>query len=130
MFKKNAKNWPFSIFSFCYSRLEDSKSQQRLKTRKKVPEINPIFSDFQADMLMRISAFSFAKQRVIKLKNKWHTSCGSHGETLIFDLERGGFMELSASLMVLGLVGGLAFLVFISLAILDRIDSAGSTRQH
>ena len=31
-------------------------------------------------------------------------------------------MGLSASLLVLGLVGGLAFLVFISLAIVDRFE--------
>ena len=31
-------------------------------------------------------------------------------------------MGLSTSLLVLGLIGGLAFLVFISLAILDRVE--------
>lgn len=31
-------------------------------------------------------------------------------------------MVLSTSLMVIGLIGGLAFLVFVSLAILDRLE--------
>jgi len=41
---------------------------------------------------------------------------------LVIHTFNGGFMGLSASLLVLGLIGGLAFLVFISLAILDRVE--------